>query len=289
MKVLKNLNWVALVLLALLVSTNSGCLKKVPSGYVGVKVYLLGGSKGVESEQLGVGRYWMGINEQLFLFPTFSQNYVWTQDVREGSPTDESMSFQTVEGMSVSADVGITYSVRPEKVSVVFQKYRKQMDEITDIYLRNMVRDAFVHLASTKPVEDVYGMGKAKLLADVEERVRKQVGELFEIERIYLVGDLRLPDQVTTALNLKIEATQKAQQVENQVREAKAEAQKQIAKAEGEAKSLLLVAESQAKANKILAASITPEFVQYQALNKWNGVLPTTMIPGGTTPFVTIK
>lgn len=47
---------------------------KVPSGHVGVKVYLLGGSKGVESEQLGVGRYWIGWNEELYLFPTFTQN-----------------------------------------------------------------------------------------------------------------------------------------------------------------------------------------------------------------------
>lgn len=34
-------------------------------------------------------------------------------------------------------------------------------DEITDVYLRNMVRDAFVTVASTRAVEDVYGSGKS--------------------------------------------------------------------------------------------------------------------------------
>ncbi len=262
---------------------------KVPAGNVGIKVYLLGGAKGVDHEELGPGNYWIGWNEELYVFPTFTQNYVWTKAVDEGSPTDESISFQTVEGMSVSADVGISYAVIPEKVPEIFQKYRKQLDEITHIYLRNMVRDAFVKVASSKPVEDVYGAGKAKLLTAVEDYVREQTKDMFKIERIYLVGDLRLPPQVTNALNAKIQATQQAQQAENEIRTAKAEAEKKIATAEGEAASLLIVAKSQAEANKILASSITTELVQYQAVKVWNGVLPTTMLPNSSVPFVAIK
>ena len=262
---------------------------KVPAGNVGIKVYLLGGDKGVDHEELGPGRYWIGVNEDLFVFPTFSQNYVWTKSATEGSPDDESITFQTVEGMSVNADVGITYGVIPDKVPMIFQKYRKQLEEITHIYIRNMVRDAFVKAASTRPVEDVYGAGKAKLLLEVEQSVREQTQDMFKIERIYLVGDLRLPEQVTNALNLKIQATQQAQQVENEIRTAKAEAEKKIAEAEGQGKSILIVAQSQADANNLLAKSLTPELVQYQALKVWNGILPTTMLPNGTVPFVSVK
>ena len=111
----------------------------VPAGHVGVKVYLLGGSKGVDSEELGVGRYWIGMNEELYLFPTFMQNYVWTKEETEGSPTDESLSFQTADGMTANADIGISYSIDPTKVTAIFQKYRRGVDEITDTFLRNMV------------------------------------------------------------------------------------------------------------------------------------------------------
>lgn len=276
------------VLLCLGLACFIGC-SKVPAGHVGVKVYLLGTNKGVESEQLGVGRYWIGYNEDLFVFPTFTQNYVWTAAKDEGSPTDESITFQTVEGMSVNADIGISYSVNPEKVSVIFQKYRKQLDEITDIYLRNMVRDAFVAVASTKPVEDVYGAGKTELLKSVEAYVRQQCGDMFNVERIYLVGELRLPAGVTNALNGKIQATQQAQKIENEIRSAKAEAEKKIAEATGKAQSILIEARAQAEANKVLAASITSEFVNYQALQKWNGILPTTMLPNSSVPFVGVK
>lgn len=266
---------------------SSGC-SKVPAGHVGIKVNLLGSSKGVETEQLGVGRYWIGINEELYTFPTFTQNSVWTADKREGSPDDESITFQTVEGMSVNADVGISYSVIPEKVPAVFQKYRKSLDEITDVYLRNMVRDAFVAIASTQTIENVYGAGKAEMLKVVEESVRKQCEGMFIIERIYLISDLRLPDKVVDSLNKKIEATQKAQQRENEVREAKAEAEKAVAKAEGEARSITLMADAQAKANIIIAKSLTPELVSYKAIERWDGKLSTTMA-GGAVPFLPIN
>ena len=58
----------------MVVMTTTGCLRKVPAGNVGIKVYLLGGEKGVDAEQKGPGRYWIGWNEDLYLFPTYKQN-----------------------------------------------------------------------------------------------------------------------------------------------------------------------------------------------------------------------
>jgi regulator of protease activity HflC (stomatin/prohibitin superfamily) len=260
----------------------------VPAGHVGVKVYLLGSSKGVESEELGVGRYWIGINEELFLFPTYTQNYTWTKAPDETGTEDESISFQTIEGMSVNADVGITYRIDPAKVNNIFQKYRKGVTEITDIYLRNMVRDALVTEASSRSVEDVYGRGKAELMTAVEKRIKDQVEkDGIVIERIYWVGDIRLPDNVIASLNAKIQATQMAAQRQNEVAQSKAEAQKKVEEARGEAESILLKAKAQADANRELASSITPELVQYRALEKWDGVLPR-MTGSNVVPFVNV-
>ncbi len=71
----------------MIMATCVGC-SKVPAGNVGIKVYLLGKSKGVDTEELPVGRYWIGINEELYKFPTFTQNYVWTKNINEGSIND---------------------------------------------------------------------------------------------------------------------------------------------------------------------------------------------------------
>jgi regulator of protease activity HflC (stomatin/prohibitin superfamily) len=283
------MNFKRIALGAALLLTVSAC-SYVPAGNVGVKVNLLGGDKGVDNEVVGVGRYWLGWNEELYLFPTFMQNYVWTAGVDEGSPNDESISFQTADGMTANADIGISYSIDPDKVAVIFQTYRRGVEEITDTFLRNMVRDALVKQASNKPIEYVYGAGKADLIAAVQKDVADQVAPLgIMIGKIYWIGEIRLPPVVLDSINNKNAATQMAQQRQNEVAQAKAEADKKIEDARGVAESILKVAEAQAKANKVLAESITPEFIQYQALEKWDGKLPTTMVPGQATPFISVK
>jgi regulator of protease activity HflC (stomatin/prohibitin superfamily) len=183
--------------------------------------------------------------------------------------------FQTKEGMEVGADIGISYHLDPAKVSTIFQKYRKGVGEITDIFIRNHVRDALNTVTSTLKVEDVYGLGKAKLINDVQTMVTQMVEPIgIMVDKIYLIGSFRLPKQVTKALNAKLEATQRAQQRENEVAEAKAEANKKIAQSEGKAKSILTVAKAQAEANSILAKSLTKNLVEYEKIKRWNGQLP---------------
>ena len=263
----------------------TGC-SKVPAGHVGVKVYLLGGSKGVDSEVLSVGRYWIGWNEELYLFPTFQQTKAWTRDKTEGSRSDQSFTFQTREGLSVNSDVSVSYTIDPAKISILFQKYRKGVDEITDVYLRNLVRDALVQCSCTRTVESIYGEGKTELIAEVRKMVADKMAPVgISIDMLAFIGELRLPGTVIESINAKITATQRAQQRENELREAKAQADKQVAKAEGDAKSakalaegeaeaVRIRAEAQAEANAKLAKSLTPELVEYEKVRKWNGELP---------------
>lgn len=257
----------------------SGCRDAVEPGYVGVKVYMLGGSKGVDHEVLGVGKYWIGINEKLYLFPTFQQNVTWTKSINEGKKEDESITFQTKEGMGVGADIGVSYSINPDKVSNLFQKYRKGIDEITEIFLRNTVRNAFATVSSSMSVEDVYGEKKPELMRLTEEKVRKEVSEIgIVIDRIYLIGELRLPKQVTDSLNAKIQATQDAMKTRNEVESAKAQAEKDIA-----------IAEGVAKANQIKASSISDMLIRWETVQKWDGKLPTVSGGASVIPMVDLK
>jgi regulator of protease activity HflC (stomatin/prohibitin superfamily) len=265
----------------------SAC-SKVPAGNVGVKVYLLGGAKGVDTEVLTPGRYWIGVNEDLYLFPTFTQNYTWAK----AADGDESISFQTVEGLSVNADIGISYSIDPAKVPAVYQKYRKGISEITDIYLRNMVRDALVTSASDLAIESVYGRGKADLIKEVEAEVRAQVQPIgINVERLYWVGDIRLPEQVTKSINAKIQATQISMQRENEVKTAEAQAAIEIAKARGDSQAVLLRAEAEAKSIQMRADALSQNarLVELNAVDKWNGVLPVNMYGSAPIPFIGLK
>ena len=269
-----------------------GCMSSVPAGNVGVLINKVGGDKGVDSQEKGPGRYWLSWNEEMFLFPTFTQTQVWTKDKSEGSPNDDSMTFQTREGLDVNTDICITYHIDPTKVTAVFQKYRKGVDEITHNYLRSMVRDALSRTASTQPIESVYGEGKASLIKATQDLVTQETAGIgIVIENIYLVGSLRLPDVVTHSINAKIAATQMAQQRENEVKQSEAEAAKAVAVARGEADSRLIVAEAEAKAISLKGDAINKnlKLIDLAAVEKWNGTLPQYMLSGSGTPFINLQ
>ncbi len=266
-----------------------GC-SDVPSGYTGVKVNLLGSEKGVDSQELGTGRYWIGVNEQLYIFPMFTQTQVWTKDKNEGSQNDDSMTFQTIEGLDVNADLGITYSLDPKKVSVIFQKYRKGIDEITNTVLRSMVRDALINAASTKQIETVYGSKKADLIKEVEEAVRKQSAEVgISIEKVYWIGSLRLPPSIINSINAKAAASQMTAQREQEVSQSRAEADKLVAEAQGKADAQLAIAKANAQAINVEGDALrnNPSVIELRKIEKWDGHLP--QIVGATTPFVNLS
>ena len=257
---------------------------RVPAGYVGVKVYLIGTNKGVDNEVLNVGRYWIGYNQELYRYPTYQINYVYTQDKNEGSESNEEFTFQTAEGMVCEMDMGVAMHFEKNKISRMFQTYRKGPDEIRGIVVRNCIRDALNKVSSNMNVESVYSSGKAILIDSVFTIVKEQLDSTgIVIDKISLIGAIRLPAQVKMALDAKVTATQKAQMRENELREAEAQAKKLVAQAEGEA-----------KANSIKRTSLTPEIIEWQrlqnetkAIEKWNGVLPN--VTSGSIPLINIK
>lgn len=265
----------------------AGCGQKVPAGYVGVKFDLYGGDKGVTGEVVGPGRHWLGWNEELYRFPTFTQNYTWALSSDKSLP-DESISFQDKEGTVINADIGISYAVDGTKADVIFQKYRKGIEEITDTYIRNMVRDALNAETSRLDVAEIYGAGKEELMGRVTQRVKAQVADIgIMVEKIYWIGAMRLPPQITAAINAKIEATQKAQQRENELQTAKAQAEIEREKARGEADAKLIAAKAEAEANRMVASSVSQTLVDYIQVQQWDGKLP--QVTGGATPFINMK
>ena len=264
-------------------------LDRVPVGHVGLIVNMLGNDKGVSTEEVGPGRHFVGINQKLFTFPTFTQTVGWTADnnTEIGSPNNEEMSFQTADGLVVTADVGASISVDPSKVNILFQKYRRGMPEIVDTYVRRNIQDALVRKSGQMSVDSVYGSGKNELLDSAFNDVRKDMAEIgIIIEKIYWIGQIRLPEIVTAAINKKINATQEAEQRQNEVKKALAQAEIDRAKAQGEADAVLIYAEAQADANRKLAASISKELNDYRAIDKWDGKTPQYMT--GAVPFVNL-
>lgn len=148
------------------------------------------------------------------------------------------------------------------------------------------------------PIQDIYGAGKSKMLEEVTTKCQAKLGvDGVIIDQLTINGALRLPPNVAEAINNAMAATQQAIQSENKVRQVKAEADQAIAQAHGaaeatrqkaqgeadaliiktesEAKARLVSSQSQAKANQVLNQSLTPQVLQFKALDTWDGKLPT--------------
>jgi len=256
-------------------------IETVQAGYVGVRVNLYA-EKGVQNEVVGTGRYFIGINEKLYQFPTFNQlkNY-------EGFFT-----FQTSDAMDVQANVGVEYNIDPAKVATVFTTYRKGIEEITDVNLRQYISDALIKNAVSMDINQLTQGGKTKLLESVTSDIRKKLDPVgVRIVKLSWMTDLRYPEQVRQSINAKIEATQRALLRENEVAQSKAEAEKVRVVAQGEADARLTRARAEAEAIAIKAKALrdNPGILQLNAIDKWNGVLPVYMTDGAAVPFVPVK
>lgn len=254
------------------------CFTTIRPGEVGVVVNMLGEVKGAENKEKGVGIHFIPPWKTIYRFPIYEQNHQWTEN--------DSFTFQTSEGLPVSAEIGITYHLQPSKIHHLFARYRRGMEEITHMFIKNHLRDYINRHASKMKIEDLIGNKKEEFFQDVQKSVQSELDDLgFVITHVYTIGQFHIPDNVKKALNDKIAATQRAQQRENELREAEAQARKVIAETEGNAKSKLIKADAEAKANDMLAKSITKELLEWNSINKWDGKLPYAM-SGQGMPFI---
>ncbi len=287
---------------ALLV-TIIGCstLSRVDAGHVGIKVRLAGSERGVQDMPVVMGWvFYNPITEQIIVFPTSVQNVVWTASLHEGKPIDESITFSSTEGVNINADIGLSFHIDPLMAPKLYGRFRQNnMLVLADGYMRNAVREAFSDVTSKMPVQDIYGPGKSKMLADVTTKCRDILGkDGIVIDQLTINGTLRLPQNVADAINRAMEATQNAIQSENRVRQVRAEADQAITqahggaeatreKAQGEADALLIRARAEARANETIRLSVSPTVLQYRALEHWDGKLPQYN-GGGQIPILTI-
>lgn len=250
-------------------------LEKVPVGYKGLKVYTFATSTKGQIEELGVGRYFIAPYRELYIFPTFSQNHKW-----EGYQT---ISFQSEDGLTLSAGIMIRYHFDNQKISLLFQKFRLGADEIRDTIVRNTVRDSINRVSVKYTAEEAFSIKKNLILDETLNIVKKELASYgIIIEALGFTGQITLPATVKEAIDRKIVSKQNAEAVKSQIESEKALAQAKI-----------ISAEADSKVNEIRQKSITSNILELKRLeieqakiDKWNGVLPT--VQGNAIPLINL-
>lgn len=270
------------ILAVIAMTSLTGCYERVEPGNVGIIVNRLGDEKGVDQEVKGVGRYWIGWNEDLYTFPTFKQMKSY----------DDAFIFQMSDGTTIGYHIGVAYKVNPVKVATVFQTYRKGVDEITETDLKQKIADSLNRLASRMSTDKFIDGGKADLLNQSLHDIQAEMTPVgIEVMSLSYMGKPEYPPTVIASINAKVTANQTTLQREQEVLQRIAEANMAREQAKGEADAVVLKATAEANAIKLRGDALreNPGVMELEAINKWNGALPTTMLPGTSVPFVPLK
>jgi regulator of protease activity HflC (stomatin/prohibitin superfamily) len=223
------------------------------------------------------------LRSQIIEFPTYVQTVKWTRDLNEGHAANEEMSYNSKEGMEIYSDVSLSYAIDPKMVPDFYLKYRVSNLEIfTHGILRDIVRNSLNEVASTYPVEEIYGEHKTEFLHKVEVLIQTKLTPVgVGIQQFGFIGAPRVPDVISAAITGKAQAIQNAERAQNELAQTQAEAAKKIAEADGDAKSAVARAQGEAEANRIRQASITPQLLELRRLenqkaliDRRNGQLP---------------
>jgi regulator of protease activity HflC (stomatin/prohibitin superfamily) len=251
---------------------------RVTPGHVGIRVNNIQG--GVAALSLPVGWYLAPPGTNIYEYPVFTRTYTWTGSTTEQNDVDESFNFQDKNGLSLKADVAVSYHVDATRASILFQRYRSDMDSIISGPLRNAIRNAIVERASQLGVEEIYGPAKAELISTAQKRVNAAFAPVgLQVEQLYWAGNIGVPQAVLEQINAKIANEQAALAAQANIATATANADARIAKAKGDAEAIQVEAQ---------AIRTNPEIVKLRAVEKWNGQLPT-YAGGGALPFIDVK
>lgn len=247
---------------------------KVPAGYEAILVDMYG-QNGVKDMPLVTGRvFYNPVTKDLVQYPVFVQTKDYDQ-----------FSVNAKDGATFTVDPTIGYRIKAGSSPLIYEKYRKDIDDITDVVMLQLVKDAFRTVINKYSTDEILSK-RAEIESDIGSILKETAGsDGIVIEN--LTSGLQYPETIIKSIDAKNEAVQEAQKVENQLRIAEADAKIRTTKAEAEAKSLLIQARAESEANQLKQKAITPLLIQQQYIEKWDGKLPVY----GTTPtlFKTIE
>jgi regulator of protease activity HflC (stomatin/prohibitin superfamily) len=258
--------------------------ERIDAGHVGVKVNMYGTGKGVGDVTECTGWvFYNPISTKIYEFPTFMQHkeYVKTED------EDNSFIVNSKDGSEFHVSPIINYSIQREKVPAIFSKYRRELSEIGDGFLKTTIYDAFRMTANAYTAEELISnrqIFEIKVRTTLDSNLIK---EGFIISQ--LTSNLGYPETFKKAIEAKNNAVQQSLTAENQVKTAEAQSKIKIATAEGNAQALLANARAEAESNKLRQSTLTPMLLQQMWINKWNGALPSTQLGSGSNTMYSIK
>lgn len=244
----------------------------IPAGAVGV-VYDMG--RGILSTPMKEGlNFAIPIWQRVTIMDTRLQEYTMSMAPDEGAlRRDDSLDAPTSDGQQVKVDATVIFRIDPAMAPTVYKTIGTDyVDKLIRPYSRSQIR--MVISRYTAPA--IYSEKRQ----EAETIMTQELADLLKPKNIVidkiLLRTVVFSEEYSKAIEDKVIAEQKVKQAEYEVQVASQVAQAKIAEAKG-----------LAEAQQLQKASLTQEFLQLEAIKKWDGKLPQ-VAGGGAAPFINI-
>lgn len=233
----------------------------------------------VDAGHVGVVRTFGDITDQTGagLVVTFPFQSLEEASVRVERYDVKEVAAFSKETQDVFAEVTVNYQVSPRAIQTLYQDVGSQY---VDTLLRPRISNFFKEETVNYNTVDI-APNREQIRRTVRERLRADL-EPFSIDIVdLLIDNIDFRQEFKTAIEQKQVATQEALRQQQLIEAKKAEAQQKIETARGDAESVRIAAEAQSAANRLLAESLTPEVIQFQALQKLSDNVQIALLPSG--------
>jgi regulator of protease activity HflC (stomatin/prohibitin superfamily) len=255
----------------------------IEPGHVGIVIRRGGG--GVDAAPLGPGFHLRNpLMTQINEYPTFMQTLVLTRESNEGSPNNDEINVNSVEGQPLSLDISMSFELRPDKVPSLYTTFRTDIQTIQHGFIKQAIRQSLQEVVGNEEIAQILGPKKAEVVTRTQTLLQKRLDPYGIEVKQFTLNEFRAPKAVMDAISLKNVMQQQALTAQNELQKNTFQAQGDSIKAAGRAKAILTEAEAQAKANELLSRSITGSLVQYEMAKRWNGQMP--QVTGGAMPML---
>jgi len=271
------------------------CAKKVPAGYIGI-VYSMNG--GVSDETLNQGWHIVSPTKEVTLYSVGIEQSYLTSGEDGDSEGDDSFEVPSSDGKGLKVDLTFTYRYDADKVTNLFTRFKGQSGkEVRDSFIKPNIISWTKEVTAKYPVTDILGDERANLNIALSEYISEKFAPYgIIIENVSLI-DIDADDETRAQVQKKVNAQQELElaKIEKQTATVQANKDKEVAlikaeqdketaeieaeqekiKAQGKADAMKIEAEAEAMANEMVAKSLTPELIENNKIDKWDGKLPT--------------
>lgn len=283
------------------------CAERVPAGYVGV-VYNMSG--GVDGEVLTQGWHLVSPTKKVTTYSIGIEQSYLTSEEKGDSEKDESFNIPTSDGKTVKVNLEFSYRFDADRVTDTFVRFKGRSGEsVKNTFIKPKIMAWTQEVSATYPVTDIFGDKRTQINAELDTYLKDKFAPYGIIIDTVNFTDISVDSETAAAIQKKVTAQQELElaNIEAETAKVQAEKDKQVAlieaeknkeaaqiqaeqakiKAQGEADAKKIAADAEAQANRVIAQSLTPELIEKQKIEKWNGDVPK--VQGSSTPIVTVS